>query len=466
MRRLLPRSLTGQTLLVLLLALALSHVIGITVYSHDRKQAVAYTEAHDLADRVVGLVNLLQRLPPEWRQDIVRQSDGRTFHVMLSSGPDVISEQDLDEALSSEVARYIRNQFPDWRGGERVHVSLAASPFFEAEKVMRNQSIMEPETSLDVRSPRQAYDYLHISVQFEDDAWLNLVGALPRTELLQIGPAAAYILSVTVGVGAVAMWLVFRVTAPLTRFARAADRLGKDITAEPLAENGPTEVAEAARAFNAMQDRLRRLIQNRTEMLAAISHDLRTPVTLLRLRAEAMDDPCERAKLLGTLAEMESMIGSVLTFTKATVLDEPQREVDLSALLGSICDDAADAGAVVEFEAPDKIIYSCRRMGLKRALTNLIDNAVKYGGCARVALERRRDGIAIVIDDDGPGIPVEEQRHVFMPFHRIEGSRNQTTGGVGLGLSIAQMIVHGHGGRIELANRPQGGLRVNVLLPA
>jgi signal transduction histidine kinase len=201
-------------------------------------------------------------------------------------------------------------------------------------------------------------------------------------------------------------------------------------------------------------------------MLAAISHDLRTPVTLLRLRAEAIANRKERAKLLQTLDEMEAMISSVLEFTKATVLDEPQRQVDLSALLSSICDDMADAGAAIAFEPPNTIPYACRRTSLKRALTNLIDNAAKYGGAAHVTLERRDGEIGITIDDQGPGIPEEQQQHVFMPFHRIDGSRSPNAGGVGLGLSIAQTIIHGHGGRIALQNRAQGGLSVRVTLPA
>lgn len=459
-----PVTLAGQTLAVLLLAIAASHLIGIAIYSQDHRRTVTYTEAHDLADRVIGMVNLLQRIPGQWREDVVRQSDGRTFHVMLGSEPDE-NGADLDETLSREVARYLRNQFPDWPA-DRIRVSLTDTPLFEREKILSNQAILDPETALNVRRARQTYDFLHVSVRLEETTWLNLIGALPKSKLSEMGWAIAYIVSLAAGVAAFAGWLIFRVSAPLGEFARAADRMGRDVRSEPLAVTGPAEVAEAAAALNLMQERLRRLMENRSQMLGAISHDLRTPVTLLRLRAEAIGNRKERETFLRTLDEMEAMISSVLEFTRATVLDEPQRLVDLSALLGTICDDMKDAGAAVEFEPPDAIPYACRRVSLKRAFNNLIDNAVKYGGGARVRLEPGDETIVITIEDDGPGIPEEQQAHVFMPFHRLDASRRADAGGVGLGLSIAQTIIDGHGGRIELKNRSRGGLRLRVLLPA
>lgn len=460
----LPKSLAGQTLSVLLLAVVGSHLIGLAIYSRDHRQVVIYTEAHDLADRTIGMVNLLRRIPEQWRHDVVRESDGRAFHVMLGTAPDV-KGHDLDTELSNEVARYLRSQFPDWNP-DRIRVSVSDTPLFEQEKILQNRTILEPQTTLDVRRPQQVYDFLHLSIQLEDKAWLNLVGALPRRDLSGTVTAIAFIAYLVIGVALFSGWLVYRVSAPLAEFARAADRLGREIRTEPLLVSGPSEVAEAATAFNLMQERIRRLMHNRTQMLAAISHDLRTPVTLLRLRAEAIGNRRERAKFLLTLNEMESMISSVLEFTKATVLDEPQRQVDLSALISTICHDMSDAGASIQFDAPNTIPYVCRRVSLKRAITNLIDNAAKYGGEAQVTLRRRGDDIVLTIDDKGPGIPEEQQKHVFMPFHRIDASRRRDAGGVGLGLSIAQTIIHGHGGRIELRNREEGGLRVRVSLSA
>jgi signal transduction histidine kinase len=261
------------------------------------------------------------------------------------------------------------------------------------------------------------------------------------------------------------LWLVTRATRPLTIFARAADQLGKNIRSDPLPEKGPTEVLEASRALNNMQERLRRLIENRTQMLAAISHDLRTPLTLLRLQAELLVDSNAQAKVLCRISELEAMIASILDFAKETFSDEPQRIVDLAALVESVCDDLADTGAMATFSPSHRVLYSCRRMALKRAISNVVDNAVKYGKVANVKLVEDASAIRIVIDDKGLGLPDAQLEQVFVPFYRGDASRSRHTGGAGLGLSIAQAIVHGHGGTITLSNRSEGGLRVKVLLP-
>jgi signal transduction histidine kinase len=459
MRRLIPRSLSGQTLAVLILGLALSHFIGIALYSFDREEAVISAEGVDFADRVAGVVNLLELLPEQWRHDVVAGSDGRKFHVAL--GKTAAAEKwDTGGALARSVRAYLQRQLPD-RSADRFVVSFTESAAFR-DATARGSPAMR--AVLDAAADGTPHDILTISVRLDDTVWLNVVGAIPKPAAAGFLWAGAYILTVAVGIGAVSIWLVWRVAAPLTAFARAADRLGKNIRAEPLPEEGPVEVAQASKAFNAMQERLRRLVENRTQLLAAVSHDLRTPITLLRLRAELMEDEAQQAKVLETLAEMEAMVASVLDFTKSTFHDEPQRQVDLAALVGSLCDDRADAGARVDFEAPGKVPYICRRMELKRALTNLIDNAIKYGGGARVTVDPTPAAIDVVIDDDGPGIPEDRMETIFMPFYRIDASRGQG-GGVGLGLSIAQTIVHGHGGSIHLENRAGGGLRARVSLP-
>lgn len=457
------RRLSIQTLAVLFAALVVSHTVGLTIYSLDHRETVLSTEAHDLANRVVGMVNLLGHIPGEWHDNIVRESDGQTFHVMLGSDPDPIGA-DLRPDLSGEVERYLLSQFPDWDAG-RVLTGFNDDPFFRRDKILRDHSISNPETSLsDVKAPTE-YGYLHISVRLDGDTWLNLVGALPRPSLFSSGWAWAYILSVATGVGAIAMWLVFRVSAPLTRLARAAADFGRDIHAAALPESGPIEVADASRAFNQMQENLRRLVDNRTQLLAAISHDLRTPVTLLRLRVEATPPTADRTQILRTLDEMEAMVASVLEFSRVALFDEPMRRVDLTSLIDSICSDLAEMNKPVHFKGAEPAPYSCRRIGMKRALMNLIDNAVKYGGSADVSLDCRPEAIEITIEDRGPGIPPEQQASVFLPFYRVDDARTPGKGGAGLGLSIAQTIIHGHGGTLTLANRETGGLRVRVVLP-
>jgi signal transduction histidine kinase len=214
-----------------------------------------------------------------------------------------------------------------------------------------------------------------------------------------------------------------------------------------------------------MHDRLQRFVQDRTRMLAAISHDLRTPLTSLRLRAEFVDDEETRTKILETLDEMERMTEATLTFAREEARREDTRTVDLAALVESLCEDLRDLGMDVTYSGPSRLLYPCRSVSLKRALRNLIENAVGYGRRARVGLEQTATEVPIVIDDDGPGIPEADFERVFAPFVRLEESRSQETGGIGLGMAIARSIVRGHGGDITLANRPEGGLRATLHLP-
>lgn len=200
-------------------------------------------------------------------------------------------------------------------------------------------------------------------------------------------------------------------------------------------------------------------------MLAAISHDLRTPVTLLRLRAELMSDTSEQRRVLDTLEEMESMIAATLDFSKGAFAEEAYRHVDLTALLESLCDDLADTGAPIEFASAGQILYSCRPVALKRAFVNLIDNAIKYGGVARVRMEEKPEAIVVTIEDDGPGLAEEYREQVFAPFFRVDASRSRGAGGIGLGLTIAQAIVQGHGGDVQISNGAERGLVVRVALP-
>ncbi len=200
-------------------------------------------------------------------------------------------------------------------------------------------------------------------------------------------------------------------------------------------------------------------------MLAVISHDLRTPLTTLRLRAEFIDDSDTKDRILATIDEMNAMIEATLAFVREEAAQEDTRIVDLTALAESVCHDLADLGNDVIFEAGESLPYPCRPVGLKRALRNVVENAARYGGNARVAIEHDDTGYRITVDDDGSGIPEPELGRVFEPFMRLEVSRNKESGGIGLGLSIVRSIVRSHGGDIMLENRAEGGLRATITLP-
>jgi signal transduction histidine kinase len=225
------------------------------------------------------------------------------------------------------------------------------------------------------------------------------------------------------------------------------------------------ETRQAARAFNDMQVRLRNLIDNRMRLLAAISHDLRTPLTLLRLRAESVENAQERDKMLSTIAEMDAMIGATLQLARDESADEPRRPTDLVALVQSVVNDMRDAGLSICMRPAESTVYECRPAALKRAVRNLLDNAVKYGKTGVVSVHRSSESIGIDIDDEGPGIPQQELTRVLEPFYRLDESRSPDTGGVGLGLAIARSMVEMHGGTLSLSNRPEGGLRASITLP-
>jgi signal transduction histidine kinase len=251
----------------------------------------------------------------------------------------------------------------------------------------------------------------------------------------------------------------------MAALAAAAERLGRGESVPALSESGPLDIRQATRAFNRMGARLQRFVQDSTRMLAAISHDLRTPITTLRLRAEFVDDEETRTKILETLEEMQRMTEATLAFAREEAAAEDTRTVDFAALVDSVCADLADLGQDVAFSGPERLPYACRPLSLKRALRNLIENAVAYGRRARVGLAAGEDALRVVIEDDGPGIPEADFERVFQPFVRLEESRSPETGGIGLGMAIARSIVRGHSGEIELENRPEGGLRVTVRLP-
>lgn len=261
-------------------------------------------------------------------------------------------------------------------------------------------------------------------------------------------------------------WLFARRLAqPITAFADAAERLGKDPRTPPLSITGSGEVVAAANAFNMMQERLRRYVEDRTAMVGAIAHDLRTPLTRLKFRIEAVPEDI-RPKLAADIDQMEAMISATLGFVRDTNRPAERTKLELSSLLESVMDEAAETGGDTTVERAEKTVIEGDPVALKRLVSNLVENALKYGGRARGRVFSE-DGMAIIeIDDDGPGVPPAELERVFEPFYRGEPSRNRETGGIGLGLAVVRSLARAHGGDVTLANRRGGGLTATVKLPA
>lgn len=252
---------------------------------------------------------------------------------------------------------------------------------------------------------------------------------------------------------------------PLRRLARAADALGRDLGGAPLAETGPREVRQAAHAFNTMQNRLASYLDDRLRILAAVSHDLKTPITRLKMRAELLSDMGQRDKILADLEEMQTMISATLDFLRGEARQEAGVPVDVNALLSALRDDFEALGGSVSISGQASWPLVARPQALKRCFANLIDNALRYGGEARLIVMDGPLELVLSIDDSGPGLPEADLERMFEPFRRGEASRCRATGGTGLGLAIARNLARAHGGEVTLANRPGGGLRATVQLP-
>jgi signal transduction histidine kinase len=461
MTRLLPKSLFGQTLLILLAGLLVSHAVGSWIYTADREQAVRAVGGFATAQRIANLTRLIQEAPRESRPRIVAALSDQGFRVSLSAAAPAMPNAEGDAAVAEAIRSYLADRLSLGSALQpRVWASAAEGPPFGPWHMMMPHGPMMHRFG-----GFAGFRDLQVAIPLTDGPWVTFAAGLPVA-----GPAysAQFLVSMAmmaIIILGVSAWAVRRVTAPLAALATAAERLGHDVSAPPLPEAGSIETRQAARAFNDMQVRLRNLIDNRTRLLAAISHDLRTPLTLLRLRAETVENAQERDRMLGTIAEMDTMIDATLQLARDESAGEPRRATDLAALLQSVVDDMRDAGFPVCLRPPEPVTYPCQPAALKRAIRNLLDNAVKYGKSGTVAMRRTSQTVEIVVDDEGPGIPKEELARVLEPFYRVEESRSRDTGGVGLGLAIAQSAVAAHGGSLTLSNRPEGGLRATITLP-
>ncbi len=442
--RLWPGSLAARTACVLLLGLAVVQGAGLTIHALDRLDVQRLAQARNLAVRVVSLYRTVALTDPARRVAVLAELHrGADLVPVLSSSP---PEVDMPRMPTPEQ-RLIR-------------INMNLIPVGAPQIRWREMVIYGGH------SWHQAV----IGMRLPDGDWLNVTAEL---EPLRPWRSASFLVPfglMTLAAALLTLWAVRRLTAPVRTLAAAAEALGRDVNAPPLPENGPTEVAVAAVAFNTMAARIRRFVQARTELLTAIGHDLRTPITRLKLRAEFVEDDEQRGKILADLEELEAMVSATLAFGRDARTTEPVSHLDLAELLRTILDEAGDAHPDVldklNYEGPAHVTVQARSLSLKRVFVNLVANAVNYGGSARVRLVKRDQGLVVVeVEDDGPGIPPAELDRVFEPFHRGEPSRNRETGGVGLGLPIARNIMRAHGGDVTLSNRMTGGIKATVTLP-
>jgi signal transduction histidine kinase len=457
LRRLLPDSIAARMALTVVMALLLTQIVSALVYLTDRIERPPAHGPRVLLQRIVAISQLVERTPAEERPRVVLALDDPVLGVAWSARRPDIEEQ--HQGFPFEILRH------------RLRVALG-DPNREVLMEMRHPpSLPLPLLPGLLAPPPPSDDHHHpagsirLALALDDGSWLTFSTGDPEEGAFRVVRFALWMGAIVVVIAALSLWAARRLTAPLAGFAAAAERLGVDGEAPALPESGPRELRAAISAFNRMQERLRRFVADRTQMLAAISHDLRTPLTRLRLRAELVDDPEMQRRMLADLDEMEAMIAATLAFARDDAHRERRERLDLADLIQSLCEDQSDAGHQALYEGPGHLAIDGRPLALRRAFANLMANAVAYGGGFTVRLTAGGDHIRADIDDDGPGIPDTEREKVFAPFYRLERSRSRDTGGVGLGLPIARTILRGHGGDVTLANRAGGGLTVTVTLP-
>lgn len=460
-----PRTLVGRTVLVLLAAVVLSNLIGLVAYLGERREVQITARERAIAERVVLSARLLEESSPDDRRRQAWSLRGAGLRMGWAPRPLV------DDDGHDGASRGIRRAFADEQGedaGDRLRLAFGGVPRGDDELVPAPGRGHGPGSST-MPAGMAGGNVLRGSLRLGDGSWLNFVAPMTPPSPAWSSSMLLVIAATTLAAAAIAAFAVWRASAPLSMFAAAAARLGRDLDAPPLREEGPAEVDRAARAFNEMQARLRRMIHHRMRMLAAMSHDLRTPITRLKLRAELLADEDQQAKMLADLDQIEALVNASLDYVRDAFSDERAASLDLAVLVRTICDEAEDAGAAVTYAGPEHAAFTGRPVALRRAVANLVDNATKFAGAARVALTLTGappdDAVEITVVDKGPGLPEAELTKVFDPFYRLEGSRNRDNGGAGLGLAIVEAAAKAHDGTVTLANREAGGLRAILRLP-
>ena len=456
-RAVMPAGIAGRVTLVIVGLVVVAMWVSAAFYARDRAKTTIQLFSQSVAYRIGVIVPLLERTPAAKRPSLLLALNSPTLWIGMTDGPrpriprgwrtDTEFEEEIAPLLPDlQDRRVIIRKFHRWGPGRDATPPMPGG-------------LPAPPDLFNSRVKVLA------AVEMSTGGWVYFVAASDTTSFRWAMRMLFWMLVATVLILVISFWAVHRMTRPLRRFAEAAERIGLDVRSPPLPEKGSRELRNATRAFNQMQERLRRFVDNRTMMLAAISHDLRTMLTRLKLRAEFIEDDEQQKKAIADLDEMQAMLDSTLAFARDDAADEPRTLTDLAALIGSLCDDIADTGAVVSCSGPDKLPYDCAPGAIKRALGNIITNAVKYGERAKVTLSNQTDRLEITVLDNGPGIAAVKREDVFRPFFRLEESRNRETGGSGLGLAVARSIIRRHGGDILLEDGPEGGLLVRIVLP-
>lgn len=436
-----PRSIAGQIAALIVAAIVVTHAVATLAFFVLREPWRPENHPGVAATRLATVVRLLDVAAPEDRPRLLRDAARSLPSLQIEAA-----------TVTAPPAQTAPGGRPDHPMVQRMR-----------EGAGRPLTIVEFPPS---GQPRPSAGGIRIGILTPSGASLN--ATLPDDDRPPFGAAPIILTFVFLGIALslLSIWATRALTAPLARLAEAADAFGAGMTVVALPENGPEEVAAVSRALDTMRERVRRLIDDRTQMLAAISHDLRTPITRLRLRAEFVEDDHARLMTLRDLDQMNGLVEAALSFVRDGQAGGAQGLVDLASVVQTVCDGFTDIGADVRLDQTRHVLVRGRADELQRAVVNLVDNAVKYGGGARLTMHPTERGVALEVIDDGPGIPEAERDAMMQPFVRGDRARNlDEASGFGLGLSIVLAIAEGHGGRLTLSNKAPGGLVARIDLP-
>jgi len=456
-------TLTGRMVLVTVLAVIISYAIAFAIYANERGAALRRAAESSVIERVAFTAERLRELPADRRPFVAEAIRDFSLRYNVSEAPQV--EHAPSGGPGGRIARGIAERFAN--ADVRAQSRTVEGPSrrwrrrtreFEGEGP-RHLRRIDPEEGPIVRATE-----VIVSVRLEEGAWLNARARLPGPRPAPLGVLAAALASVIiVGIGAA---LVSRqIGRPLADLANAARALGAGQANVAAPVSGPEDVRRASTAFNAMAERLGRQLSRQRQMLWALSHDLRTPITAIRLRAELVDDEATRQRLLASVEEMEQLTEQALALARAGASEEARSKVDLAEIARTLCGELQDMGVNVRAEANEPVIAECRPSEIARALRNLAENAAKYAGGGVMRAYRQGGEAVVEVNDEGPGVPQDQLAKLTAPFFRADEARSSSANGAGLGLAIAQAIAEAHAGRLELANRTPRGFSAKLVLP-
>ena len=456
-RRLLPQSIGAQLLVMLLFALGVSQGLSLLVFSDERDRAVRAALGYEAAGRAANVARLLDDAPQDLRQQIVTAANSPLVQFWIDTVP-AVDHADHD---ASGISERVQRALDDPSREVRIEIHDRVEALLAVDDVPQSMQRMHAAMLAERTGPLE----LAMSIRLASGAWLNVRSMFHRPVAQWLASDVAALAIAAALVTLVAVFTAVRVVRPMRSLAKAAEHAGRGEVLPALPETGPREIRDTIRAFNRMQARIGRFVTGRTRMLAALSHDLRSPLTAMRLRLELIDEGEDRDRLEAMVDEMQTMVEATLAFARGEAATEDTVEVDLAGILQDLASETGgESGHAVIGVAP-AIPARVRPVSLKRALRNLIDNAIRYGARAEIDLSVEGDEAVITVSDHGPGLPQDQLAAVFEPFRRHETSRSRDTGGAGLGLAIARTVVRAHGGEVTLANRPGGGLTATVRLP-